>query len=80
MAAKSRSKTVFDLKTNEEAVIKDITDLKIKSKLLSLGLRPKTTLKLIRKSPFGGALYMKFGKTFMAIRRNEAKCILIEPV
>jgi Fe2+ transport system protein FeoA len=41
-------------------------------------LLPKTKVKVIRKAPYGGALYVKINDYQIAVRKSEAKLILVE--
>ncbi len=47
------------------------------AKLLAMGVLPGKTIELVRKSPFGGAWYVKIDGQSMALRVNEAQTILI---
>ena len=46
--------------------------------MLSMGILPGKFLKLIRRVPFGGGLYIKVEDSNIGIRDNEAQNILIE--
>lgn len=71
-------KTVLDLTIGEEAVIKDFKEESVACTLLTIGLVPHTRISLIRKAPFGGAVCLKLGQTFVAVRNSEAQAIIIE--
>ena len=71
-------KTVLDLSIGEEAVIKDFNEENVASTLLTIGLVPHTRIALIRKAPFGGAVCLQIGQTFVALRNSEARAINIE--
>lgn len=58
--------------------IREFTDDKMASKMLSMGILPGKILKLIRRAPFGGGLYLKVGDNNIAVRDTEAQNILIE--
>lgn len=73
-----RMRTVLDLKIGEEGTIKDFKEENVACKLLTIGIVPHTNISLIRKAPFGGALCFKLGETFIALRTQEAKAIIIE--
>lgn len=47
-------------------------------KLLNLGLLPKAKVTMVRKSPFGGAFYIKLEGHQLAMRVQEAATIHIE--
>lgn len=70
-------RTVLDLKVGEEAVVKDFKEASVACNLLSIGIIPETRISLIRKAPFGGAVCLKLGQTFVAVRNNEAKAIVL---
>lgn len=72
------SRTVLDLKVGEEGVIKDFQESSVACKLLTIGIVPEARISVIRKSPFGGALCLKLGQTFVAVRRSEAKAISLQ--
>lgn len=71
-------KTVLDLKKGESGYVKSFRDAGYACKLLTLGMVPLSKVTLVRKSPFGGSLYIKMNKQYIAIRRSEAEAILLE--
>lgn len=71
-------KSLLDLKMGEVAYVKDCELTNFTCKLLTLGLLPKTKVKVVRKAPFGGALYVKINDYQIAVRKSEAKLILVE--
>lgn len=44
---------------------------------MAMGLLPGVSIILIRKSPFGGAYYIKAKNHYVALRSNEAKSVLL---
>lgn len=72
------SKTVLDLNIGEEGIIKDFEEASVACKLLTIGLVPDTRISLIRKAPFGGAVCLKLGQTFVAVRNSEAGAIILQ--
>jgi len=73
----NEGRTVLDLKEGEEGLVKDFKDSRIACNLLTIGIIPDTPISLVRKAPFGGAVCLKLGRTFVAVRSAEAKSILI---
>jgi len=69
--------SILDLHKGETGRIIDYLDKEIASRLLTLGLLPNTRIKYIRKSPFGGAHYVKFNGHSIALREEEASSIVI---
>jgi Fe2+ transport system protein FeoA len=43
-----------------------------------MGLLPGNTVQMIRKAPFGGAVYIKADNQQFAIRNSEAECIVLK--
>ena len=70
--------TLLDVADGQEAVVKRFNDHHIASKLLAIGIIPDVKIKVVRRSPLGGALYLKLDDTFFAIRNQEAKNIIVE--
>jgi ferrous iron transport protein A len=51
----------------------------IRRRLLELGLVPETKIKTIRHSPLGDPVLFQFRGTLIALRREEARQILVSP-
>lgn len=71
-------RTLSSLKPGESAFVSLLNECTFTCKLLNLGLLPKTKLTLVRKSPFGGAYYIKLNGHQLAVRVEEADAIYIE--
>ncbi len=72
------SRSVLDLKIGEIGYVKSFANLSGACKLLTLGLLPKSMVRVVRKSPFGSALYLQLDGHKIAIRANEASDIILE--
>jgi len=72
------NRTVLDLKVGEEGIISDFKEASVACRLLTIGIVPDSRISVIRKSPFGGALCLKLGETFVAVRKSEAKAIILQ--
>lgn len=74
--------TLADVKTGETAILGNFKEIpSLATKLLSLGLLPGDKIKVTARAPFGGPLAIKHGdRSFFAIRKNEAKLILVHPL
>jgi Fe2+ transport system protein FeoA len=46
--------------------------------MVSMGLLPGKTIKLLRKQPFNGSIYLELDHHFLGIRIEEAKLIKID--
>jgi Fe2+ transport system protein FeoA len=66
-----------DLKVGEEGKIHKYTNDVIASKLLSMGVLPGKSVRLVRRIPFGGGLYIKVEDHNIAVREEEAKNIVL---
>jgi Fe2+ transport system protein FeoA len=66
-----------DLKVGGEGRIHKFTNDVIASKLVSMGVLPGKTLRLVRRIPFGGGLYIKVEDHNIAVREEEAKNIVL---
>lgn len=80
MQIMSHIETLANLKVGTSGKISQFTDDQMASKMLSMGILPGKVLKLIRRAPFGGGLYIKVEDNNMAVRDSEAQNILIEIV
>jgi ferrous iron transport protein A len=73
-------KTILDLKIGEVGVVKQFSDFEATCKLLTMGLVPNARVSLVRKAPFGGALYIKLEDHMLGMRKIEAASVEIEIV
>ena len=72
------TKTVMDLNKGESGYIFSFENPFFTCKFYTLGIMPQTTIEMVRKSPFGHAFYVKIGDSIVALRKEEAKSILIK--
>ena len=56
-------------------------DLRMPNKIIEMGLLPDTQFRILYQAPFGGPLYIEFGreKSRIALREEEARFIRVEP-
>lgn len=54
------------------------TDEQIAARLISMGLLPGSEIRIVRTSPFGGACYVKVNDHYLALRKEEAACIVLK--
>lgn len=71
-------KSVLDLKIGETGFVKSFDNLDCACKLLTLGVLPKSKVTVVRKSPFGDALYLQLDGHKIALRNSEGLAILLE--
>jgi len=58
--------------------IERFTNENLAGKLLDIGVRPGSRLRIVRKGPFGSCWYVKIDRHCVALRRRELACILIK--
>jgi len=67
-----------DLKFGEKAIIQDVDNSHPSShRILEIGFTPGQEIELVNKSVFNDPIALSIRGTIIAIRRNEATCILI---
>jgi ferrous iron transport protein A len=69
---------VSNLKEGESGIVHQYTDDRMASKLLSMGILPGKSLRLVRRIPFGGGLYVKVDDQSIALRDFEAQSIILK--
>ncbi len=74
----SHLEKLADLREGEQGIVREFTDDKMASKLLSMGVLPGKSLRLMRRVPFGGGLYLKLDECSIAVRNIEAQNIVVE--
>jgi len=71
-------RTLLDLEIGQEGIVKDFKEASLACKLLTIGIVPDTKISLVRRAPFGGAVCLRLGQTFVAVRDSEAKAIILQ--
>lgn len=51
---------------------------RLAGKLLDVGVRPGSYLRVVRRSPFGSSWYVKIDRQCLALRKKELACILLK--
>lgn len=59
-------------------IVSQFTDQQIGIKLLAMGVLPGSRLQVVRQAPFGGGMIVKVDHNFLALRAEEAACILLK--
>lgn len=71
--------TIMDLKPGQSGEILEMNlDLKIKNKLLELGMTPGTSVQFVRTAPLGDPINIKVRGFNLGIRRAVAQSILLK--
>jgi DtxR family Mn-dependent transcriptional regulator len=75
----AHKKTVNDLEPGARGIISEINAPGImRQKLMDLGLLPGTLVEMVRSAPLGDPIQIKVRGTSLAIRRSEARTLIIE--
>jgi ferrous iron transport protein A len=69
---------VSNLKEGETGIVHHFTNDRMASKLLSMGILPGKSLRLVRRIPFGGGIYVKVDDQSIALRDFEAMNIILK--
>ena len=64
------------LPIGQEAFLADFESTPLSRRLLTMGVLPGQSIKVLRKQPFGGSLYVKIEDRHFAIRESEALQIM----
>ena len=71
--------SLYDLNINDVAKIHSLNTVNQSTLRLSeMGLIPGSTVRMVRKNPFGGPLQLKLNDYYLAIRKEDAKMIYIQ--
>ncbi len=73
----THSLPLSDFRLGQKGLIAQYTNERIAGKLIAMGALPGQKLQLVRTAPFGGAMYVKNGKYIIALRKEEAACIIM---
>lgn len=72
--------TLADIKPGQQCTVVSFTDEFLKLKLMEMGCLPGEIVKVIRLAPPGDPMAVSVSNYVLAIRLNEAKTILVEPL
>ncbi|GJM34525.1 MAG: hypothetical protein DHS20C18_35260 [Saprospiraceae bacterium] len=71
------TKRLSDLKPGFSGEVAAFSNEFVAGKLMTMGILPGTRLVLVREAPFGGGWYVKIGNYSIALRKQEAACIIM---
>ncbi|HHS95902.1 MAG TPA: ferrous iron transport protein A [Phaeodactylibacter sp.] len=66
-----------ELAVGEQRKLSGITDPQLEGKLMAMGMLPGVRIELVRTALSGNTLYIKFNGYCLALRRSEARMILL---
>ncbi len=70
--------TLDQLEVGKKGIITEFADEQAGCQLMTMGILPGSEVKVIRKAPMGGAIYLKTDHQQFAIRNTEAECIVLK--
>lgn len=71
-------KNLSEIAINKVVEIISFKHQVVAQKLVTMGVIPGRNIEILRKSPFGGAYYVKVSNLNFAIREAEAKTIIVK--
>lgn len=71
--------TIADLQKGQKGIITDVSSEQIPLKLLEMGCLPGNEVELLQVAPFKDPIYLNINGSFLAIRKDTASLITIEP-
>lgn len=72
--------TIAELKLGERALIKSFEVENVPLKLLEMGCLPGNEVMIVQQAPFRDPLYLNINGSHLAIRKETAALIEIEPI
>jgi len=72
-------KTIAHLKRGEVAMIKNFKETDVPLKLLEMGCLPGNLVTMMQSAPFQDPIYLNINGTHLAIRRETASKINVDP-
>ncbi len=74
----SPSVTALQLAARQRGVVCGFADHCFAHKYMCMGVVPGSRVELIRKAPFGQTCYFKIDGRMLAVRKEEAACLLLQ--
>ena len=72
--------TLKDGKTGMTVKIRSVGDSALKNRLMTMGLIPGTTVKILRSAPLGDPIALNVRSYNLALRKEDAERITVEQV
>ena len=69
--------TLAEAATGSTVIVKSITESPLKQRLMSMGIIPNTKLEILNSSLFGDPIAIRIRSYNLALRRDDAKTILV---
>lgn len=78
IAEEIASYSIADMSVGQSAVIHHIDVSNYSTRMLTMGLIPGKVIKILRKQPWNGSIYLELDNHFLGIRKEEAGLIKID--
>ena len=69
--------TLAEAATGSTVIVKSIKESPLKQRLMSMGIIPNTKLEILNSSLFGDPIAIRIRSYNLALRRDDAKTILV---
>ena len=69
-----------NIRVGSSGIIVQFMDNIIAGKLMTMGVLPGSKVRVIRKAPFKGGLYLKIDGSNMVLREKEAETIILSMI
>ena len=69
-----------NIEAGSRGIVVQFMDNTIAGKLMTMGVLPGSEVKVIRKAPFKGGLYLKVDGSNMVLREKEAEAIILSMI
>lgn len=77
----SVSLSKFTVKAGQKLEILDLSgECLVCERLHEMGLRKGTFLSVLGRAPFGGPILLRYKTSFLALRNDEAECVMVVEV
>lgn len=78
VASNQQNSPIDTLKKGQMGIISHFSDDQMATKLMAMGILPGSVVTIIRSAPFGGGFYVKIDTMVIALRKQEARCIILK--
>ncbi|HMQ46157.1 MAG TPA: FeoA family protein [Saprospiraceae bacterium] len=65
------------LKPGLMGMVEAFKNEQVGSRLMAMGVLPGSRIAVVRQAPFGGGCYVKVDDFYLALRKKEAACVLV---
>jgi len=77
VATLASGKQLSQMKPGIPGFVAKFSNEQMGCKLLAMGVFPGSRVEIVRTAPFGGGYFLKVDNNYLALRQQEAACILL---